>query len=832
MTDTDRMNEDTTGADAIYEVLRALAHGGFTVDDEQLKSKIYPLLPEPSATDPRPVRAKPAVVHSVAVQGIRSFGPEQILRLSEGLTIVYAGNGKGKTSLSDAFELVADGVTTRSRGLPLATSEVKDKDHITHRTLDGTPDPEHPPRVTVRYRRGEELHECAWTDFNSPAPRRPDLQVLPRRLLRELVNAKRTERIEPLGAALGLPETSASWTAIAKALGEMSKEASEGGEPHLKLLEREVSLEGDDTARVAALARWASVQKIQLENLPVSPSADPWRQLAGDLEAATDPDAADAPLSAHLTALLTEFVEVAEPGADCPACAQASVPQSRLDEVRAMLAASEEAARRAEQRATLAHRLDALSAQVGGWLDATDPPDGAVGPEHEDWRQSLFALRNAFAQREQLGDAPWMRGVADALDSLDKARACVAHSAVDDAALDRRRAVDAITADADGTRKALEDLEVRRVTLAPMLKRAQAMTKAMLVERVQTEFLDLEGPINDWLSILGPVGTPRISLSAKATSGRPSLDLLVAGLPGSASAPHATGYLSDAQLDMLGMSAHLARIERDHPGSTIVIDDPSDMLDSTSRRALASKGISRLLDGEGSSAHQVLVLTHDDQLVRDLWDGHRHRNPATVQDTMEIHRCDDGTDTYTVLTSRGTTQAVARAVELKKGYWDQHQDRMWFRAAFAAHTRQAIEMCAKDMDTLLGQAGIELHPEGHVPDESKDLGKVRDKVLSTLRRTTERWCSHGRHTKARRVTAEIADLLSQSSTQFLNPGAHADVILPDASSTAALLDKVDALAKQFAAPEDQARSSWTTQSPIAKALRISRDCPDCPVAVS
>ena len=146
------------------------------------------------------------------------------------------------------------------------------------------------------------------------------------------------------------------------------------------------------------------------------------------------------------------------------------------------------------------------------------------------------------------------------------------------------------------------------------------------------------------------MGTPRISLSAKATSGRPSLDLLVAGLPGSASAPHATGYLSDAQLDMLGMSAHLARIERDHPGSTIVIDDPSDMLDSTSRRALASKGISRLLDGEGSSAHQVLVLTHDDQLVRDLWDGHRHRNPATVQDTMEIHRDVNGTDIYSALT--------------------------------------------------------------------------------------------------------------------------------------------------------------------------------------
>lgn len=831
MTQTDRTTEDVA-TDAICSALSSLARGGFTLDGDELRAEISPFLPEPSAADPRPVRAEPAVVHSVAVQGIRSFGPEQILRLSEGLTIVYAGNGKGKTSLTDAFELVIDGVTTRSRGLPLATSEVKDKDHITHRTPGGTPDPDHPPRVTVRFRRGEELLECEWTAFNTPAPRHPDLQVLPRRLLRELVNAKRTERIAPLGAALGLPEISASWTAIAKALGERAKEAAEGGEPHMQLLEREVALDGDGAAGVAALERWAGAQKLQPENVPSSPPAEPWRRLADDLEAASDPDSKNAPLGSHLTALLTEFLEVAKPDAYCPACTQAPVPQSRLDEVRAMLAASAAAARDAAQRTALAQRRDALAIQVGGWLDATDSPGQPVGLEPENWGQAFTALRDTFTQRDRLGDVSWARGVAGALEALDVSRARLAQAAVDDADPDRRHAIDAITADADGTRKALEDLKVRRVALAPMLKRAQGTTRSLLKERLELELTDLEDPINDWLEILGPEGTPRISFATKGTTGRPSLDLLVAGLPDGAAAPHATGYLSDAQLDMLGMSAHLARIERDHPGSTIVIDDPSDMLDSTSRKALASTGIARLLDGEGSSAHQVLVLTHDEQLVRDLWDGHRHRNPATVQDSMEIHRCQDGTDSYSVLTSRGTKEAVERADELKRKYWDQHQDRLWFRAAFAAHTRQAVEMCAKDMDTLLGRAGIGLHPEGHVPDESKDLGKVRDKVLATLRETTVRWCQNGRHTPARRRLGELSDLLSRSSTQFLNPGAHADVILPESSSTAALLEKVDALAQQLTAPDDQPRSSWTTQSPMAKALRTSQDCSDCPTTTS
>ena len=47
-------NEETIGARGIYEVLSALAHRGFTIDDEELRAKISPFLPEKSATDPRP----------------------------------------------------------------------------------------------------------------------------------------------------------------------------------------------------------------------------------------------------------------------------------------------------------------------------------------------------------------------------------------------------------------------------------------------------------------------------------------------------------------------------------------------------------------------------------------------------------------------------------------------------------------------------------------------------------------------------------------------------------------------------------------------------------
>ncbi|GAA1485101.1 ATP-binding protein [Brachybacterium fresconis] len=501
MTETDRTIEDAAAADEIASVLESLARKCGDLDDEELGEQIYKRLPEPSVADPHSARAEPAVVHSVSVQGIRSFGPEQTLRPSEGLTIVYAGNGKGKTSLTDAFELVIDGSTTRKEGLPNAATEVKDKDHITHRTHAGNPDLAHPPRVAVRYGHGDQIRDCEWTSFDTPATHYPDMQVLPRRLLRALVNAKRTERIEPLGATLGLAETSASWTAIAKTLGAKSTEASQGVEPYLQLLAEEITLDDGEDTQITALTQWAELQQNAPQSLPSAPSAAPWHQLAAALEAATSPDIEGAPMSPQLTSLLTAFVEVAEPSTICPACEQAQVPQSRLDEVQALLTGSAAAKKHAAERAAQADRRDKLAAEVSGWLEVADPPGRPAAPELPGWCAALAALRDALAQQHQLRDVPWTRLVAGALEDLDEVRVRLIQASEGHSSFDRHRAVDAITADAGGTLRALHVLNFRRTVLSPLMKRAEAMTKALLVTRVRNEFAELEGPINDWLEI-------------------------------------------------------------------------------------------------------------------------------------------------------------------------------------------------------------------------------------------------------------------------------------------------------------------------------------------
>lgn len=793
--------------------------------DVDLDELINSCLPKTDLADVLLNPPASTLVETIALRGIRSFGPEQVLQLSEGLTIVYAGNGQGKTSLTDALELVTGGGTTRQISLPNAATEVKDKDHITHLKPNGATEPDCSPRVRVSYRRRGALLVCEWNTFGSPAANYPDIQVLPRRLLRELVNAKRTERSAPLGAALGLGETIDMWTGIAKELGRLSSSALEHLEPHLQLLNEEVPAPDDDSELSAALQRWAKKQSPNLV-LEEPPSAGLWFQLAQNFSDNEDVSGEHDPLPSEHQSLLRSFLTVAEPGGACPACAQARVPDHRIEEVRRLLAESDESDLRQKRIGILNGRCDELAKRTTAWLQlaasertATDLPST--------WSSAIEELTRALGSRGSSPRVDWALEMGSTLSKLSDLRAELVSDTQINSFESRGRAIAAVRSNVSSVRDSLREQAFRKAVLSPLLRRAGLRVKDLLIEKVDEEFKSLEEPINDWLEILGPQGTPRIALQPVQTAHRPSLDLRVAKYPEGTTAPHVSGHFSDAQIDMLGMSAHLARIERDHPGAAIVIDDPSDMLDFSARRTFAREGIARLLGSDSGPSHQVVILTHDDQLVRELWDGHRTRQPATVQDTIERSRDRDNGDDYSVLTSRNAATATTRAQDLVNDFWDSHQDRVWFRAALAAHTRQAVEMCAKDISTLLGPAGIGLHPENRRASEHEDLGNVSDQIRATLRETSETWCSEGRHIPARMRVDELRDLFTRDTSATLNPGAHADVVLPEATASKAMLDRLYKVVALLDAPQGRPRSSWTTESSLAILLQSGSKCPKC-----
>ena len=768
--------------------------------------------------------SSPPKIESISIQGVRSFGPEQLLRFSEQLTIVYGGNGKGKTSLTDAFELVTNGVTSRLESFPNAGLEVKDPDHIAHRRPDGTTDRACPPTIRIRFLDGERFEVCEWNKEGRTSPTIPDIQVLPRRLLRQLVNAKRTERTEPLGAALGLSQTIESWTEIAKILRNRAKEIDTEPEPYLQLLADE--LPANQPLR-DALYDWQLKQDSSQPIEKSTPDPAPWQSLASGFASIKDADNFRSHPNEATQRLLTSFLETADVDELCPACEGTFVTEARLESVRKLLDEARDIEKSIALQQELTARCKDLEGTTHAWLTTeTDQPGfpQLVTPE---WRETVEELQVVLDSKDQSTRQDWCSRVATRLEELRNAQTEIAQMARESQTIARREAIAAARLDPDGTIRSIQERGFQELVVGPLLNRADDRIRERLKKTVDAEFQRLEAPINEWLAVLGPKGTPKISLEPVVTKFRPSLNLRVADYTKGSKPPHVAGHFSDAQIDMLGMSTHLAKIERDHPGSTIVIDDPSDMLDSEARRTFARDGVARLLDNENSPAHQLIILTHDDQLVRDLWDAHRDRSPATVQDTIEVCLNEEQTDRFSVFSSRSSAAAVERARILAKDFQQDHQDRLWFRSAFAAHTRQAAEMCSKDIFTLLGPAGLDFHSEKMKSHEGSDLGIVSREIRRTLRETISKWCSSGLHIPDRRRVDEILDLFSVELSRTLNTGAHADVVLPEAATVEKLLTRLEKIVDLLETPEGHLRSSWTTRSELAESLRSGVTCPNC-----
>lgn len=85
----------------------------------------------------------------------------------------------------------------------------------------------------------------------------------------------------------------------------------------------------------------------------------------------------------------------------------------------------------------------------------------------------------------------------------------------------------------------------------------------------------------------------------------------------------AAAVFSDSQLNCLGLSAFLARISREQ-ADFVVLDDPIQASDEGHRYTF----VNRIPEALIASGKQVIILTHDQRLARDLQDRYEHLEPA------------------------------------------------------------------------------------------------------------------------------------------------------------------------------------------------------------
>lgn len=801
-------------------------------------------------------------VQQISVAGIRAFSDPQVLRLSQGLTIVNAPNGSGKTSLTDAIELSTAGKTTRALGNERNASEVKDSAHVRHRALDGAPS-EVEMEVECQWypsHQSTQAVSSVWRgSYGQPASPAPPLNVISRRRLRELIADNAVGRAERLGVSLGIDAISTEWDECVSELGKFSARVQSGEllpddvwnklsvlltqkpsfEEVRRVLDNWFSSQLDHDASKEPQAR-AIPDLIAGPSAPISSSRV--EELHSNLKRIDASQPTQRSVSPALRNLLLAFRELAHVGDVCQACEAGIVTEDRIQAIEDVLNADKLARRTDQELRSLTgeySRLisDLMSSDLSWSLSSSnfDPlPQGTI-PRYadlhsrllelnRDWNTNVRSLlelvetappRPSFERLESVGHVLAVLGV-----EFERISATVKELETQrQVLLTERERPDSsrIWALRHANRRDLAaDIVWSRIRSARIQYAAQeAMTliRQRRLEVVDERLAELADPINAWLSILAPRATPSILLEAKPTSGRPALKIYV-GPP--EHRIEALGRLSDSQLDMLGLATHFAVLEREKPGWPLVIDDPSDMLDTHTRKKLAVDGFKQLLksDAEGR-LRQLIVLTHDSEFVKDLWEAHRENSPATVQDYLEV--CETEKDRYTLIISRASASSIQRARELLNEHRQHSSHRLWFRSSLASHVRQAAELFAKDVAFSLGPAGhkyLESFPE------NSTMSSVASKAIKGLKQIRSEFASCGNpvHIGPMREIDKIREIIDNWVGQALNPGSHADVILPEVEDSKAVLDSLARFTSCFTMPEGMARSNWTTESKLGRTL--------------
>jgi hypothetical protein len=154
-------------------------------------------------------------------------------------------------------------------------------------------------------------------------------------------------------------------------------------------------------------------------------------------------------------------------------------------------------------------------------------------------------------------------------------------------------------------------------------------------EILDEKFMQLGQEILRWWNLLRPDEPTSFDGIQRGGTGRRFIDLkarLTAG-PGTSSGSvlrDAVAVFSDSQLNCLGLAAFLARAVREGSGF-VILDDPVPASDEEHRAFFIDHVLQELLD----SSVQVILLTHDERMWKDVQERYKHLDLDTFLVSLE-----------------------------------------------------------------------------------------------------------------------------------------------------------------------------------------------------
>lgn len=592
-------------------------------------------------------------VEAIEVSGLRGFNTARTLALSPTLTVIYALNGRGKTSLCEAWNWLHTG---QMMALIQPASETK-KGHLNVHAAQ-------PGYVRLLGTNRSVLAERQW-DGSLAAPLMPNVHVSPVLLqyaLQRVLHQQPGERRAFFDEIAGLGVESSVADALAKAAARLKPHE----EPQFQLLAkvaRDVGvvlpkvkpltvadLQADEDAVLGKLAQALGVEATAQAVRLVASSPEPLGQRVGLAARSPFPKGHEATLKAaaealqHLRADLEGQDELAEwrrKGLDlatppsCPMCGEPTLGEGLREQVK--VECDQQEARtlhHREAKSVLDEALAPLARIPGLDLDGLESELAklpallrAAGLEFtestlSDFSASLAKLETSKARLGPLDAA----GLKEEVESL--CELCARWTDVD--ALVARLLADVAAQEAHvaklvAARTFLHYLDDDSAVLRGFLaRREEALAGAKAAEGhlkalVAAELGKLEKEILAWYTCLRETDNTPVT-AIRVAAGATGAIRVLADRAGEVM--DAAAVFSHSNSNAFGMAAHIARV-KGAGHHTIVFDDPFQSLDDPNKNIAIDKMVGQLL-AEGL---QVVICTHEQNAATMLLDTHAAHGP-------------------------------------------------------------------------------------------------------------------------------------------------------------------------------------------------------------
>ncbi|HHT85847.1 MAG TPA: AAA family ATPase [Firmicutes bacterium] len=433
----------------------------------------------------------------------------------------------------------------------------------------------------------------------------------------------------------------------------------------------------------------------------------------------------------EVTRLLSLFEEVlkipditsATKPIDCPVCGtpQALTPE-RINAIRQKVESNKQFTKHRQCAENVLHDLTVLAQRL--LTEAKDACPSAMNWQTQDWSRHEPAIAELLGDRAAGIMTPWREALSDLatalgslqdkaialqntvrsprLDDLDEAKIGELGQEVNDLfqsaehfrnALGRyQKAVEPLLAalkqeidrraGTEGWQDLIDLIVQREKFLQWLIERAayreilkevdQAIGE---IDRAKAEILDdkfaeLSQEIARWWNLLRPDEPTSFHGLVRAGTGRRFIDLKARLATADPSASQsvlrdAVAVFSDSQLNCLGLAAFLARTVREGTGF-VILDDPVSASDEEHRAFF----IDRVLDALIQSGIQVILLTHDERMWKEVLERYSHLDLNTfivkLEDPAKGTAVEERSDTLDAMLARATLYVGNPNPEIRK----------------------------------------------------------------------------------------------------------------------------------------------------------------------